>query len=150
MISLPGSRTKNGRPHEVPMATAVCSLLAAQERTDRELVFGKSTGPFSGFSRCKEALDSRIVELNGGRALAPWVLHDLRRSAATGMAELGIQPHVIEALLNHVSGHKGGIAGIYNRATYDKERRDALNLWAEHLLAVTQGKRPVLVPLKRA
>jgi hypothetical protein len=57
-------------------------------------VFGKGAGPFSGFSRCKDELDNRIAELNGGKALAPWVLHDLRRSAATGMADIGIAPHV--------------------------------------------------------
>jgi hypothetical protein len=66
------------------------------------------------------------------------------------MAELGVQPHIIEAVLNHVSGHKSGVAGIYNRATYDKEKREALNLWAAHLLAVIEGKRPTVVPLRRA
>jgi hypothetical protein len=67
------------------------------------------------------------------------------------MADLGVQPHIIEAVLNHVSGHKGGVAGIYNRATYDKEKREALNLWAEHLLAIIEGRKAVVVPLvKRA
>jgi integrase len=89
VISLPGERTKNGRPHEVPMAQQVRSLLEAQSR-DRDLVFGKGTGPFSGFSWCKGALDGRIAD--GGHALEPWLLHDLRRTAATGMAEIGIQP----------------------------------------------------------
>jgi hypothetical protein len=65
------------------------------------------------------------------------------------MAELGVQPHIVEAVLNHVSGHKGGVAGIYNRATYDKEKRGALNLWAEHVTAVVEGLAAVVVPLKR-
>jgi integrase len=149
VISLPSERTKNGRPHEVPMAGQVLSLLEAQERTDdRELVFGRGIGPFSGFSRCKDALDDRIAELNGGRALAPWVLHDLRRSVATGMAEIGIQPHVIEAVLNHVSGHKGGIAGIYNRAQYSVEKAQALARWDEHIRTLVEGSPKKVVELR--
>jgi integrase len=149
VISLPSERTKNGRPHEVPMATQVRSLLGAQERTDgRELVFGRSIGPFSGFSRCKAGLDGRIAELNGNRGLAQWVLHDLRRSAATGMAEIGIQPHVIEAVLNHVSGHKGGIAGIYNRAQYSAEKAQALARWDEHIRTVVEGSPKKVVELR--
>jgi hypothetical protein len=66
------------------------------------------------------------------------------------MAELGVQPHIIEAVLNHVSGHKGGIAGIYNRATYDKEKREALALWAEHITALVEGRKAVVVPMRRA
>jgi len=66
------------------------------------------------------------------------------------MAELGVQPHIIEAVINHVSGHKGGVAGIYNRATYDKEKREALNLWAEHVMALVENRKAVVVPMKRA
>jgi hypothetical protein len=66
------------------------------------------------------------------------------------MAELGVQPHIIEAVLNHVSGHKAGLAGIYNRASYDKEKREALNIWAEHVTALVHGHEPTIVPLKRA
>jgi integrase len=148
VISLPGSRTKNGRPHELPMASQVRALLSTQPRVDgRDLVFGKGEGPFSGFSRCKEALDNTIAELNG-RPLARWRLHDLRRSVATGMAELGVQPHVIEAVLNHVSGHKGGIAGIYNRAQYSAEKAQALARWDEHINTIVRGCRPVVTPMR--
>jgi hypothetical protein len=66
------------------------------------------------------------------------------------MAELGVQPHIIEAVLNHVSGHKGGVAGIYNRATYEKEKREALSLWAEHVTALIDGRAAKVLPLKRA
>ena len=66
--------------------------------------------------------------------------HDLRRSAATGMADIGIQPHIIEAVLNHVSGHKGGIAGIYNRAAYSAEKAQALARWDEHLALLFAGE----------
>jgi integrase len=150
-ILLPRERTKNGRPHEIPMAGQVRSLLEAHERVDgKELVFGKGAGPFSGFSRCKEVLDRRIAESNNGRALAPWVLHDLRRSTATGMAELGIQPHVIEAVLNHVSGHKGGIAGIYNRAQYSAEKAQALARWDEHVETIVHEHRSTFITPMRA
>lgn len=68
--------------------------------------------------------------------MAPWRLHDLRRTAATGMASIGVLPHVVEAVLNHISGAKAGVAGIYNRATYAREKREALDLWAAHVLAL--------------
>ena len=60
---------------------------------------------------------------------------------ATRLAELGVQPHVIEAVLNHVSGHKAGVAGIYNRALYAAEKRQALHLWSEHVLLSSDAKR---------
>jgi integrase len=148
VISLPGGRTKNGRPHELPMSAQVRALLSARPRVeDRDLVFGRREGQFSGFSRCKETLDNAIAELNGG-PLAPWVLHDLRRSVATGMAEIGIQPHIIEAVLNHVSGHKGGIAGIYNRAQYSAEKAQALARWDEHVGCIVRGARDKVVNLR--
>jgi len=67
----------------------------------------------------------------------PWRLHDLRRTAATMMAELGVLPHIVEAILNHVSGHKAGVAGIYNRARYENDRRAALQLWANKVDEIT-------------
>jgi integrase len=138
LISLPAERTKNARPHEIPISPTVRALLQERPKiAGRDLIFGKpGGGPFSGLSRCKERLDARIAELNSGQPIAPWVHHDLRRSAAAGMADIGIQPHIIEAVLNHVSGHKGGIAGIYNRATYSAEKAQALARWDEHIASV--------------
>jgi len=66
------------------------------------------------------------------------------------MAELGIQPHVIEAVLNHVSGSKRGVAGIYNRSSYEREKQIALELWAEHLIAIVEGRESNVTPLRRA
>jgi len=63
------------------------------------------------------------------------------------MAELGVQPHIIEAVLNHVGGHKAGVAGIYNRARYEGEMRDALKKWADHLEALIVGPRKQPVPI---
>jgi hypothetical protein len=68
----------------------------------------------------------------------------------TGMAELSVQPHVIEAVVNHISGHKAGVAGVYNRATYAAEKRTALTLWAAHIMSLVDGDRPLVVPLRPA
>ena len=86
---------------------------------------------FSGWSMAKAELDKALP-----KAMPHWTLHDLRRTAATGMAELGVLPHIIEACLNHISGHKAGVAGTYNRARYLPEMRTALELWANHVDAV--------------
>ena len=71
--------------------------------------------------------------------IAPWRIHDLRRTTATGMAEIGIPPHIIELILNHVSGARAGVAGIYNRALHLQERRDALEKWASHVMVMVVG-----------
>jgi len=82
-------------------------------------------------------LDKRIAA--AGSTLAPWRLHDLRRTVATRMCDLGIEPHVVEAVLNHVSGTKAGVAGVYNRSLYAGEKRAALALWADHVMSTFQG-----------
>ena len=76
-----------------------------------------------------------------GHKLEPWVINDLRRSAATHMADLGVLPHVIEAVLNHVSGSKRGVSGVYNRSDYAAEKRVALQKWSDHLETLVSGKR---------
>jgi integrase len=91
-------------------------------------VFGRNGA--GGWSMRKATLDRRLADAK------PWRLHDLRRTCATGMAELGVAPHIIEAVLNHVSGHKGGVAGIYNRARYADEMRAALERWAAHVASI--------------
>jgi hypothetical protein len=111
-------------------------------------VFGLTNNGFRGHGYAKANLDKRIKVSHA--KLPPWVIHDIRRSVATHMAELGVQPHVIEAVLNHVSGHKAGVAGIYNRASYAKEKREALNIWAEHVTALVEGRAANVLPLKRA
>jgi integrase len=146
-IVLPADRTKNHRAHVVPLSDAAGAILTRFSGDGRSHVFGRDDGGFQGWNKAKEKINARLAEAE----LPHWTPHDLRRTVATGMAELGVQPHIVEAVLNHVSGHKGGVAGIYNRATYDKEKREALNLWAEHLLAVIEGRKAVVVPLgKRA
>jgi integrase len=146
MISLPAERTKNSRPHDVPLAPMALAILKARPHVaGREYVFTTGASGFRGWSNYKVTLDARIAAKG---AISPWRLHDLRRTAATRMAELGVQPHIIEACLNHVSGHKAGVAGIYNRATYEPEKRQALTLWSEHLLAVVEGRQSKVVAIK--
>lgn len=127
--SMPGERTKNGIAHSIPLSSPVCELLKCIPRIHPSLLFparGNDETTFSGFSKLKAELDV----LSG---VSDWTLHDLRRTAATGMARLGVAPHVVERLLNHVSGSFGGVAGIYNRFQYAAEVRAALDLWAQHV-----------------
>jgi integrase len=139
-ITLSGERTKNKRAHVIPLSETARAIIAKQpHRADRDLIFGIGDGPFAGWSGCKAKLDARIKKATG-KALPHWTPHDLRRTAATQMAGLGVQPHIIEAVLNHVGGHKGGVAGIYNRSTYEPEKRTALDLWANHLAAIVAGR----------
>ena len=131
-IALPGGRTKNKRPHVIPLSAPAKAVLDDHRVLGRTFVFGRDdSAGFRGWAVCKKRLDERTAKIN-----EPWIVHDLRRTAATGMAELGVQPHVIEAVVNHVSGHKGGVAGVYNRATYDTEKREALKKWAQHVLTI--------------
>jgi integrase len=145
MIMLPGSRTKNHRAHEVPLSGPAAAILEAQPRiVRRDIVFGGGEGGYSGWSKSKAALDESC-------AVKDWTLHDLRRTAATRMADLGVQPHIIEAVLNHISGHKAGVAGIYNRSSYAAEKRAALDLWANHLIvaiAKAEGANVVELPVR--
>jgi integrase len=135
---IPGERTKNKQAHIVPLPPAVCEVLNTLPRTG-DLVF-TTTGetPVSGFGKAKARLDARIAELreeDGLEGVPSWTLHDLRRTMVTMMNEkLGIAPHVVEAVVNHVSGlAKAGVAGVYNRALYLDDRKHALTEWSRHL-----------------
>jgi integrase len=139
LIRLPAERCKNGRPHEVPLTDMAWSILQEQPVTG-EHVFGPRG--FSQWSRGKRELDQRL-----GDAVASWRLHDIRRTAATRMADLGVMPHVVEAALNHQSGFKRGVAGTYNRSRYEREVRAALALWSDHLLSLIDGKPSKIVAM---
>jgi integrase len=133
---LPSARVKNGREHVVPLCAPALAILKARPRMNgRDFVFGAGEGGFSGWAKAKEALDESIPALNG------WTVHDLRRTSATRMAEIGVAPHIVEAVLNHASGHKAGVAGIYNKATYEPEKRKALALWAKHIMKTVERGR---------
>jgi integrase len=157
---LPSARSKNHLPHELVLPPLAAGLLpeprTAKTGSPRDLLFGNGAGAFSGWSRCKQRLDSRIRKANGGKALAPWVLHDLRRTFVTRLNDLGIEPHVIEALVNHASGSaKAGVAGVYNRSAYAVQKRAALVSWCEHITALVRGATTTqvirsVVPFRRA
>ena len=128
-INLPAERTKNGRAHAVPLSHDALEVLRSiPKRNERDLLFGRDAGGYAGWSDGKRAIDQRL-----GTSVKPWTLHDLRRTGATRMADSGIQPHIIEAVLNHISGHRGGVAGIYNRAAYEPEKRAALDTLATYI-----------------
>ena len=95
--------------------------------------------PVHGYSRPKTALDQRMQQILG--TVESWVLHDIRRTCATGMAELGIAPHVLDRVLNHTSGTIRGVAKIYNRAEYKIERQEALDAWGRFVEALVYPDR---------
>jgi integrase len=111
----------------------------------RDLVFGNGAGTFLSWSHAKARLDAKIA--GAGKTLQPWSIHDLRRSCASGMQRLGTRVEVIERALNHVSGSFRGVAGIYQRDPMTADVRDALEKWAEHVLAVVEGR---IVPQRSA
>jgi integrase len=125
LIALSSTRTKNAIEHRIPLSGEAFAILKGCVR-HRDLLFGLGPNGFAAWSRKKGELDKACNIKN-------WTVHDLRRTCATRMADLGVQPHVIEAVLNHISGHKAGVAGIYNRSTYAAEKRAALDLWGNHI-----------------
>jgi integrase len=145
LIALSSTRTKNGIEHRIPLSGEAMAIIEHCIR-HRDLLFGGGPNGFAAWSRKKLELDKACGVKN-------WTVHDLRRTVATRMADIGVQPHVIEAVLNHVSGHKAGVAGIYNRSTYATEKRAALELWANHLavaIAQASGANITKLPNKTA
>lgn len=120
--------SKNGKPHVVPLNDYALRMLAAVPRfEDCDWVFTTTRrSPISGFSKALRHIHEQS-ETSG------WRFHDLRRTATTGMARLGIQPHVVEKVLNHISGKISGVAAVYNRYGYDAERLEALDKWGSFL-----------------
>ena len=133
-VTIAGTRTKNKRPHTLPILPVMHSIIETCPRMVlREGVFGARTAKgFTNWTLPKPDLDKRA-------GVSDWVLHDIRRSVATKMADIGIAPHVIEAVLNHQSGHKAGVAGIYNKSSYQREVRAALGMWEDHLRTLVEG-----------
>lgn len=132
--TIPGTETKNGKAHLVPLspdATAILAALAPKQPELRQgLVFvGRLGTPFSGWSKCKADLDE-------DSGVTDWRIHDLRRTLATGLQRLGVRLEVTEAVLNHISGSRAGLVGVYQRHEWKDEKAAALNAWAAHVRAV--------------
>ena len=129
---LPASRTKNGRAHEVALSDLALEVIGGLPRfaDGKDFVFASTRDPnrpVQGFTYSKQ----RLVDFMN--TPTPWRLHDLRRTATTGMARLEVPPHIADKILNHQSGTISGVAGVYNRFAYLDQRRDALNRWGDFL-----------------
>ncbi len=161
--TLPPERTKNKREHRVPLSSRLVDLLTALPR--REIAPGQpspfvftTTGhtPVSGFSRMKVQLDKAILNARRkvdakAEGLAPWRLHDLRRSVASGMGDMGIAVSIIERALNHVSGTFAGLVGVYQRQELWDDRERAFTAWDRRLASLTDGAPPAnVVPMRKA
>jgi integrase len=141
--TLPAARAKNGAAHLVPLsALAVEELdrLAGGSQWPRAGLVLTTTGktPVSGISKAKAALDAAAARQRHNAPLPAWRIHDLRRTLATGLQRLGVRFEVTEAVLNHVSGAKGGVAGIYQRHDWKEEKRSALDAWGRHVAAILE------------
>jgi integrase len=138
---LPRERAKNNVPHEIPLSEAAIAVLEACPRIGDRFVFTMNgVAPIWGFSKIKCEIDN-AADVRG------WTFHDLRRTAATVMADkLGIAPHVVSAVLGHVQGDR--IARTYNKARYIPEKRAGLDRWAAHVLALAEEHGSKVVPLK--
>jgi integrase len=139
--TLPGGRSKNHRPVAYPLMEKASQIIrSVPRRMGRDQLFGERAEGFTSWGKYKALLDARLTTVK------PWLIHDIRRSVATKMADdVNIEPHHIEAILNHQSGHKAGPAGIYNRSNYEKQVRTALALWADHVRSLVEGgERKVL------
>jgi len=131
-IMLPKERTKNGRAHVVPLAiNARAVLYEAPERVGSEFVFGAGKTGFNNFSKSKQQLDKAC-------GVTGFTLHDLRRTAASGMARLGVSLPVIEKILNHTSGSFAGVVGVYQRHDFAAEKFSALTLWDAHVANIVR------------
>jgi integrase len=141
--TIPASRTKNGLAHVVPLSPPAQDIVKSAHRMARdnagdepELVFRGRVGAFNSFSKAKTTLDEES-------GVTGWRLHDLRRTMATGLQKLGVRLEVTEAILNHVSGSRAGIVGIYQRHNWSDEKRAALNAWGVYVAAIIEGRGSV-------
>jgi integrase len=139
LVRLPGERTKNGRPHDIPLSPQALAILKARPRQDgRDFVLGTNGHGFVDFSGARADLDQRL----DGAIAERWTLHDLRRTLSTRLhgAPFSVLPHVCEALLAHTNGNK--MAATYNKQDYLLERRAALAMWGEHIARIAGGADP--------
>ena len=145
-IKLEGDRTKTGVPHIIPLSAPAKSLLNSIPRiVGSEFVFTiGGTKPIAGWSKYKIILDA-------DSGVTGWRLHDLRRTVATGMQKLGVNLQTVEAVLGHTSGSRSGVVGVYQRHSFDAEKRAALEAWGAHVTALVEGKRPgTVLPMRGA
>ena len=143
MLIIREGRVKNRHALRLPLPEAALDILRAIPRRDGPSVFGHPAHGFTGWSVAKRKLDARLADVS----LPNWRLHDLRRSMRTGLGRLGIAPHVAELCINHV---KKGVLADYDHYSYEAEIAAALAQWAEHVMAVVEGRQSKVVPLRSA
>jgi integrase len=134
--TLPANRTKNRQVHTIPLSAQALAIIDAMPRfAGSDYVF-TTTGkaPFGHFDRIKTEIDARM------KSSTPFVLHDIRRTVATGLQKLGIRLEVTEAVLNHTGGSRRGIVSVYQTHQYTTEKREALQRWADHIEGLVTGK----------
>ena len=136
--TLPASRTKNGKPHIVHLSKQATAELIGTPRLGKFVFSLSGTKPFRSFSAAKHQLD-KLSEVTG------WRLHDLRRTCVSGMARLGVAPHVADKVLNHQAGTISGVAAVYQRHEFLAERKDALERWGAHVGALMKKRADRLV-----
>lgn len=135
--SLPRERVKNDRQHDVPLSPQALAIITKLPKISDRFVFSiNGTAPFNGFGKNRD----RLVALLPSN-MPSWVIHDLRRTAASGMARGGIGLSVIEKVLNHVSGSFAGIVGVYQRHEFAKEKREALGAWGDYVERLVRGRQ---------
>src|SRR5262249_17968176 len=129
-IHLSGARTKNGEAHTIPLSKAALGVIKAAPRiAGSEFVFTMGSRPINSWGRAKKRLDA---------AIAPWRIHDLRRTTATGLQKLQVPLTVTEAILGQTGGSRAGVVGIYQRHDYADEKRSALGAWGAHVMALVR------------
>jgi integrase len=135
--TIPAERSKNHREHSLPLGTLALDIISTVPQVDgRDLLFGARTDRgFTSWGEGKRALDAKLDD-----QVRPWTLHDIRRTLATRMCDIGIEPHVVEQILNHQSGHRRGIVGTYNKSKYSHAVQNAVAAWDRHLRALIEGR----------
>lgn len=149
-LRLPAERSKSGEGRTIHLSERAAAIVADLPRFNSGwLISITGRAPLTNHGRDKARLDAAILEVSGGDPMPPWRLHDLRRTAATGMQRLGVRLEVIETVLGHVSGSRQGIVGVYQRHRFEDEARAALEAWARHVEGLITGRKAKVVRLVR-
>jgi integrase len=146
---IPRHKAKSDRAHEVQLAEPIIALLRAQPRLGPFVFTGKTGRHVTGFTYGKTLLDAATAESAAGARIEPFLVHDLRRSAASHMVKIGIAPAVVDKILNHSAGTIRGVSAIYIRHQFADERRAALAAWASYVVGLLSPAPSNVVPLER-
>jgi integrase len=142
-FTIPAARSKNGKPHTLPVMPMMRDVISSVPRlASRNQLFGARGDGFTSWVQGKRSLDERS-------GVTAWKTHDIRRSIATKMADLGTPPHIVEEVLGHRT-FKAGVRGTYNRSTYEREVRAALAMWHDHIRMLIDGGARNVIPITAA